>query len=901
MVAVWILWDGDAEKLNMTVTSLQGAVPDPETNLRTTVFRCNQEKPETNMVLPGDGKAGVQDCEFLTILEAGEQYEPNALWLACRYFSDVKEQTDAVLLTNLTKKTKRQPSDQPEGTVISLDQAEMLQKLPACLHGMLLRTAAVQEHQSGLQQTPKDWDPLLLCRIVEQKGCIGWVKNAYFHGSTTSPLLGSFRKEWLDGQWYLKKAALCRRLLEEKRERYRAAAAENVPGSLFLESEILYELKICFMENKGSQNKGVLTGASLEQFLTDCRSCLRMIPNELITPKETVYPERRLIYLLWSALQRLKYCGLPGISGEQSAAADVRGKSGLQSTGGVPGKPGEQSAAAGVPGEEPLPYITLDLMECEQGVLRLDCSMDRFVPRQTELQVRRNDQPVPIERNRRFSGMRFFGEPLAQKDTFAVELPLAGLDADNRMEFFLVDGQQEQRLPITAFEYQSKLVKQLKQSYWCFDTYMATFLRGRAQEPVGIRFHRAGRMERLRRELALMKEILLAPYGSKQMFLMRSLYWLTCPFYAKKTIWMTFDKLYKGGDCGEYFYKYMESRKADGIVPYYIIQKTAPDCERLRREGYRPLFFRSWKQRLMYLHASMIFATHSSVHSFCGFSKWEVRFVQDRLKAVNTCIQHGLSVQDLTVDSNRIVNNNKRYYCASPCEVENLSKPAYDYGKEVLRLTGLARYDGLVNQDRKQILITPTWRAYIAMPAQMGSSRPYNPQFKNTDYFKIFQALLGDERLKRTAAQAGYEIVYLLHPVLSAQKEDFEVSGNVRLIPASEANYEQLLTESSLMVTDYSGVQFDFAYMRKPVVYFHPPKLPPHYEEGGFFYDTQGFGEICTETEELVDVLCGYLENGCALKEFYRKRQDGFFAYDDHENCRRIFEDALEYQREVQR
>ena len=106
------------------------------------------------------------------------------------------------------------------------------------------------------------------------------------------------------------------------------------------------------------------------------------------------------------------------------------------------------------------------------------------------------------------------------------------------------------------------------------------------------------------------------------------------------------------------------------------------------------MVYQSLKQRLLYLHASMIFATHSAVHSFCGFSKWEVRFVQDRIRAVNTCIQHGLSVQDLTVDSNRIINNNKRYYCASKYEIENLSKPAYDYAPEVLRLTGLARYDG---------------------------------------------------------------------------------------------------------------------------------------------------------------------------------------------------------------
>lgn len=139
--------------------------------------------------------------------------------------------------------------------------------------------------------------------------------------------------------------------------------------------------------------------------------------------------------------------------------------------------------------------------------------------------------------------------------------------------------------------------------------------------------------------------------------------------------------------------------------------------------------------------------------------------------------------------------------------------------------------------------------------------------------------------------------MFLLHPVISAQKDDFQVHGNVELLSAAESNYEKLLTEASLMVTDYSGIQFDFAYMRKPVVYFHPPKLPPHYVEGGFFYDTMGFGEICTETEQLVDTLIDYLQRSCALKEFYRARQDAFFAFDDHENCRRIFEDALEYQR----
>ena len=179
----------------------------------------------------------------------------------------------------------------------------------------------------------------------------------------------------------------------------------------------------------------------------------------------------------------------------------------------------------------------------------------------------------------------------------------------------------------------------------------------------------------------------------------------------------------------------------------------------------------------------------------------------------------------------------------------------------------------------------------------MGSSRPYNPEFKHTEYYRVFQQLLENEELQDTAKRTGYRIIYLLHPILSAQKEDFKVSGNVKILPATEINYEEILTQSSLMVTDYSGVQFDFAYMRKPVVYFHPPTLPPHFSDGGFSYEEQGFGEICQSVDELVEELCNYLESGCAPKEAYRVREDAFFAFGDHENCRRIFEDALEYQR----
>ena len=60
----------------------------------------------------------------------------------------------------------------------------------------------------------------------------------------------------------------------------------------------------------------------------------------------------------------------------------------------------------------------------------------------------------------------------------------------------------------------------------------------------------------------------------------------------------------------------------------------------------------------------------------------------------------------------------------------------YDYaGFNALKLTGVPRYDGLINDDKRQILITPTWRMQASVPVTRneGVARDYNPLFKETD------------------------------------------------------------------------------------------------------------------------------------------------------------------------
>ena len=143
------------------------------------------------------------------------------------------------------------------------------------------------------------------------------------------------------------------------------------------------------------------------------------------------------------------------------------------------------------------------------------------------------------------------------------------------------------------------------------------------------------------------------------------------------------------------------------------------------------------------------------------------------------------------------------------------------------------------------------------------------------------------------------KLIYLIHPILSPQLKDYTTNDYVEIIPgAGSVSYEKILSEASLMLTDHSGIQFDFAYMRKPLVYYHPDSLPPQYDEGGLKYETMGFGPVCKNHEQVVDALCDYMANNCVIKDMYKDHVEKFFGYDDRKNCERVYEAAMKYIKE---
>ena len=135
-----------------------------------------------------------------------------------------------------------------------------------------------------------------------------------------------------------------------------------------------------------------------------------------------------------------------------------------------------------------------------------------------------------------------------------------------------------------------------------------------------------------------------------------------------------------------------------------------------------------------------------------------------------------------------------------------------------------------------------------------------------------------------------------MHPIHMKQTVDFQ-ANDVFSVNEGYIDYNDVFARSALMVTDYSSVLFDFAYLRKPVVYTQFDKedffAGQIYDEGYFSYENDGLGPVCYDMDSTVDAIIAAMERDCQNEEKYLARLDRFFAFSDRNNSKRIYEAIL--------
>ena len=403
-----------------------------------------------------------------------------------------------------------------------------------------------------------------------------------------------------------------------------------------------------------------------------------------------------------------------------------------------------------------------------------------------------------------------------------------------------------------------------------------------------IRITPAGRRALIKHELRYLRAL-----PNFKMRAKRICYYLR-KLLCKKEIWLIADRYNAASDNAEAFFKHLLEKKPRGIKPYFVISKYSPDYARMKSVG-RVIPLESRRFRFYRILADKMISSHCD-REFCF--DYDVKEMSDITAGqAIVFLQHGIIKDDLSSIYSRYKQNMDLFVTSARREYESIvENPNYGCDEKVAVLTGLPRYDLLESTPERIITIMPTWRRYCLTLTD--GRWKINDDFEESEYFKFYSALLSDERLLGAAKAHGYRIDFVPHALMADGIDKIKRDASVNLV--KQCNYTEVFAKTALMLTDFSSTAFDVAYLRKPVVYAHFDKeafFKNQYSEGYFEYERDGFGEVEYDLDSTVTRLVEYIERDCALKDKYRQRIDGFFAFSDKNNCKRVFEKIIAIQK----
>lgn len=361
-------------------------------------------------------------------------------------------------------------------------------------------------------------------------------------------------------------------------------------------------------------------------------------------------------------------------------------------------------------------------------------------------------------------------------------------------------------------------------------------------------------------------------------------------FYKHGHYWLISERGDDARDNGYWMFFYLRKHHPE-INTVYVIEQGATDRDKLLPIG--PVVQKgSLKHWFIFIAADVRMSTHLFLFAPGSYAGQWIK-------------KHGSS-SSINVDLNHGVNHNHYPSLYKTINGSGLmvvgAKPEYDafinrYGwdKRSLKYTGLARFDGLHDFiTRNQILVMPTWRTELRDVDEN--------TFIQSVYFLSWNGLLQSQRLITLLDSADVDLVFYIHYSLQKFAHLFQ-SNNPHIKIALFADYDvqQLLKESALLITDYSSVFFDFAYMYKPEIYYqfdYDDFYTKHYQKGYFEHARDGFGPVVTDLESLLNEIESNIKNNFVLDEIYKDRIDRFFPLHDDHNCERIYNAVIELQHE---
>lgn len=353
-----------------------------------------------------------------------------------------------------------------------------------------------------------------------------------------------------------------------------------------------------------------------------------------------------------------------------------------------------------------------------------------------------------------------------------------------------------------------------------------------------------------------------------------------------KNLWLFSERPNEARDNGFWMYKFVKENHPEQEA-FYVIKKDSFDRKKLLKYG-KTVNFGSFRHYVIFLVAKKHISAH--VNSDSPNSRVS-NFLETHglLKNKRIFLQHGITKDKISFGYYN-VSRADLFVCAALPEYK-FCKEEFGYPDGAVQLLGFARYDGLgVIKPQNNIVLMPTWRSWLANASE--------EEFLRSDYFKKYSELLCSKELNDILNKTKTELIFYPHSDMQKFISFFNVKSD-KIIVANQAEYDiqTLLNESKLLITDYSSVAFDFAYMNRPVIYYqfdYEEYRKHQHAEGYFSYKENCFGAICENERILLYEIKKTVDRNFVSEKIYLNRENDFFYFHDQKNCERIYASILE-------
>lgn len=365
-----------------------------------------------------------------------------------------------------------------------------------------------------------------------------------------------------------------------------------------------------------------------------------------------------------------------------------------------------------------------------------------------------------------------------------------------------------------------------------------------------------------------------------------------------KNAWVLMDRIHDADDNAERLFRYLRTNRPD-INAWFVLEKDTPDWKRLERDGHgdRLVAHGTARWKLLMLNCRHLVSSHADapIHRPGGVAQY------NRAEWSISFLQHGVIKDDLS----RWLNPKglDLFVTSTPQEQESIvgDGTTYLYTDKEAKMTGLPRFDRLLSlgsavpvKERQWILVCPTWRHWL-MPAPKAGTQRYEigDEFFDSEYAQLWTGFLRDERLGKLAADNNLRIGFLPHPNIQSALKRMDLPAHVQALTFAGNDVQQFIADAALMVTDYSSMSFNAAYLDRPVVYFQfdAERLEQgaHVGRPGYFqYERDGFGPVTATVEETIEAVSTIVTvDNLAPATQYQARIDATFTERDGRCCER--------------